>query len=325
MKKFALLLVLLASIAQGQLQVTPRMPTATAIANDFVTAISPAGVVTQARPTCGNLSDSVASCSTDATNATNITSGTLPAPRLGANGVANSQLAQMATLTIKGNNTGGASDPQDLTVSQVNTMLGTLTNPMTTGGDIIYGGASGTPTRLANGTANAILTSAGSTSAPTWIARAFYSGYLLSAGANWTTTSSTYADFGNQASNTLTDIISVNMGSAAILTGTKPGITLTLPTTAYYEVSAVIEAFASVTASYSLRLVDGSGTVINPGVSVSDPTGNYGPVTLTGLYSGTAGSTSFKIQGATNTSTLNVGNGQASGTPAATFTVKLLR
>ncbi len=47
---------------------------------------------------------------------------------------------------------------------------GGLTNPMTTGGDIIYGGASGTPTRLANGSAGQVLTSAGGTSAPTWAA-----------------------------------------------------------------------------------------------------------------------------------------------------------
>lgn len=40
--------------------------------------------------------------------------------------------------------------------------------PMTTGGDLIYGGASGAPTRLANGSSGQVLTSAGSTSAPTW-------------------------------------------------------------------------------------------------------------------------------------------------------------
>jgi len=43
-----------------------------------------------------------------------------------------------------------------------------MTNPMTTGGDIIYGGASGTPTRLANGSAGQVLTSAGTTLPPTW-------------------------------------------------------------------------------------------------------------------------------------------------------------
>lgn len=43
-----------------------------------------------------------------------------------------------------------------------------LTNPMTTGGDIIYGGASGVVTRLANGSASQVLQSAGGTDAPTW-------------------------------------------------------------------------------------------------------------------------------------------------------------
>jgi hypothetical protein len=42
-----------------------------------------------------------------------------------------------------------------------------LTNPMTTIGDIIYGGAAGTPTRLAAGTAGQVLTSNGA-AAPTW-------------------------------------------------------------------------------------------------------------------------------------------------------------
>lgn len=41
-------------------------------------------------------------------------------------------------------------------------------SPMTTGGDIIYGGASGVGTRLANGASGTVLTSAGGTSAPAW-------------------------------------------------------------------------------------------------------------------------------------------------------------
>lgn len=42
-------------------------------------------------------------------------------------------------------------------------------SPLTTGGDILYGGASGTGTRLANGTAGYVLTSAGGTTAPAWV------------------------------------------------------------------------------------------------------------------------------------------------------------
>lgn len=45
-----------------------------------------------------------------------------------------------------------------------------MTNPMTTGGDIIYGGASGVPTRLANGSAGQVLQSNGTTLAPSWAA-----------------------------------------------------------------------------------------------------------------------------------------------------------
>jgi len=41
-------------------------------------------------------------------------------------------------------------------------------SPMTTGGDLIYGGASGAGTRLANGSAGQVLTSGGTTVAPTW-------------------------------------------------------------------------------------------------------------------------------------------------------------
>lgn len=41
-------------------------------------------------------------------------------------------------------------------------------SPMTTGGDIIYGGASGVATRLANGSSGQVLLSNGGTAAPSW-------------------------------------------------------------------------------------------------------------------------------------------------------------
>ncbi len=43
-----------------------------------------------------------------------------------------------------------------------------LTNPMTSGGDLIVGGSAGVATRLANGTVNQYLASAGGTSVPVW-------------------------------------------------------------------------------------------------------------------------------------------------------------
>lgn len=61
------------------------------------------------------------------------------------NAVTNAKMAQMATLTIKGNNTGGSSNPLDLTVSQVQSMLAIPTSssplPLNAGGTGISAGS----------------------------------------------------------------------------------------------------------------------------------------------------------------------------------------
>ncbi len=48
------------------------------------------------------------------------------------------------------------------------TMAAGQANPMTTGGDLIYGGSNGVQSRLPNGSAGQILTSNGGTAAPSW-------------------------------------------------------------------------------------------------------------------------------------------------------------
>ena len=143
------------------------------------------------------------------------------------NAITNAKLAQAPTLTLKGNNTGGTANEADLTVSQVNTMLGDLLiannlsdvaskstsfnniSPMTTGGDLIYGGSSGAGTRLANGSNGQVLTSSGSTSAPTW------------------TTPSTVAGSYNVVSKTTTYAISAT-DNVILCSGSA--FTVTLPT-----------------------------------------------------------------------------------------------
>lgn len=84
-----------------------------------------------------------------------------------------SDLPSIANNTILGNISGGSSTPSALTSSQVNTLLGTFSNPMTTLGDIIYENATPAPARLAGNVSAtlAVLTQTGTGSvsaAPVW-------------------------------------------------------------------------------------------------------------------------------------------------------------
>jgi hypothetical protein len=114
--------------------------------------------------------------------------------------------------------------------SAIQTQLGTkVTNPMTTGGDIIYGGASGAPTRLANGTAGQVLQSNGTTLAPSWVSIPNSSVYLVN-GNGYGSTNTKIRRFTNNT------VVGTDITYADSATN---GATLTINVAGVYAISRV--------------------------------------------------------------------------------------
>jgi hypothetical protein len=90
------------------------------VAHKWIDSISTLGVPHQSQPACGDLSDAAASCNTDATNAANITSGTLPCGRLPAlSGDTTSSAGSCTTTTGKVNGVSYGASPSTNTVPVV--------------------------------------------------------------------------------------------------------------------------------------------------------------------------------------------------------------
>ena len=104
---------------------------------------------------------------------------------------------------------------------------GKMTNPMTTGGDVIYGGASGVPTRLANGSAGQVLTSNGTTVAPSW---------QTPTGSGWSLTGNAGTNAGTNFIGT-TDAIDVVFKRDSVEQFRLTGSTFNFPTTGWFEFS----------------------------------------------------------------------------------------
>jgi hypothetical protein len=106
--------------------------TKAAVTSNWLMAISDAGVVSAAQPAFSDIS------------------GAIVTGQMSASSVTNAVLAQMPTLTIKGNNTGGTANALDLTVAQVNLILPAFTStlnglaPLSGGGTTNFLRADGT-------------------------------------------------------------------------------------------------------------------------------------------------------------------------------------
>jgi len=149
------------------------------------------------------------------------------------------------------------------------------TNPMTTGGDVIYGGASGVPTRLANGTTGQCLQSNGTTTAPTWGTCA--TGFA-SLGANTFTALQTHtigaANTGVIASTgySLTGSSAVSMIDLAgtlNTTGSPDVFALRVTDTARGAATRLVNIYAGVAGATSMFSINVAGNITNAGSTTS--------------------------------------------------------
>lgn len=150
-------------------------------------------------------------------------------------------------------------------------------SPMTTAGDIIIGGASGTGTRLAVGTSGQVLSVSGG--APSWQnATGITVGFGTATHGTdcvWSTTSTSFANPSDDASCTFTKTSDTNL-TLAVVGSTSPGVTWTPDRARDYHVCAAVAVNNNGSQATTVRLVDGSGTELTgPSVGVwYDSSGN---------------------------------------------------
>jgi hypothetical protein len=173
---------------------------------------------------------------------TNLSSGVVTVQSSGANTIQAMAANTSLLLTcISTSGTGTAS----WTWSYANVNANTpMINPMTTGGDIIYGGGSGAATRLPNGSHGQFLLSAGSTNAPFWAT-------LQNPTVQRLTSGTTY---------NLSYVFSVTSANAtAGATYTNNGITYTVSSTISSGTTLVVTGNGDPTASGTLTKASGTG------------------------------------------------------------------
>jgi hypothetical protein len=123
-----------------------------------------------------------------------------------------------------------------------------------------------------------------------------WSGYqTISSG--WTTSSGTYADFSAGSGIVTTTAASRNITCSSA--GTSAGISCTLQRAGMYQVCSYPVIGPTGATPIAIRMVDGSGTVINAGVAQNLSASTYGTFAMCGTYNATsvASAITFKIQG----------------------------
>lgn len=182
-------------------------------------------------------------------------------------------------------------------------------SPMTTGGDIIYGGASGTGTRLANGSNGQVLTSAGTTSAPTWQTptTGTVTSVAVAVPAHLSVSGSPITSSGTITIGLSGTALPVANGGTGLTSGTSGGIL-------GYTATGTLASSGALTAN---QLIVGGGAGVTPSTLAA---GSQYQVLRMGASTPAYGSINLD-QSAAVTGTLPIGNGGTGNTSQAYTTL----
>lgn len=205
-------------------------------------------------------------------------------------------------------------------------------SPMTTGGDLIYGGASGAATRLANGSAGQVLTSSGTTVAPTWATPSTVATAVPLSGITAATTTNTIANANNAqvwnwdtlTSETAMSLASTSMTSGSLLTLTDSFnnassvgglLTVTSTGTSNASTGIIINHAGTNAASIGMK-INKTGNGVGPALSIADSASATNTVgALIAMSATSSNGQALKI-----TSASNSGSGQQGMTIAMAAT-----
>lgn len=202
-----------------------------------------------------------------------------------------------------------------------------LVNPMTSGGDLIYGDAVGNATRLPNGSAGQVLQSAGGANPPAWAnAPGLFNwhGYYPGSSANFWSVASSAGFTHLPPTGTIpapTELTNSNFGAVVKGISNFPGIMFTAPRTGTLKIDFILSLIGSNAASSATwatfltetvgasSVAFGSGTWWGTGATLLGV-----PVPMMGMLNTTAGSTyNLEIKGVSSAGTMFIGGAANAG------------
>lgn len=238
----------------------------------------------------------------------NLSTSIVNADIAGAAAIAYSKLAALTASRLLVSDGSGVVSVSSVTSTEAGYLSGVTgaiqtqlnTNkPMTTGGDIVYGGASGLPTRLANGTVDQVLTSGGGTAAPLWTTnKRVIQTVSTSTGALQTGTGLIPFD------DTIPQITEGNEYLTQSITPTS--------TTSILEITAFLSVSHSIAGHESIGLFQDAVANALSASSLYLPANANGQLSLTHrMAAGTTAATTFKIRAGSNNAGTTSLNGNA--------------